>query len=92
MRITPRGGGYLGAESYEHVLIFVRDTNQFSFINITLAKEKANFPPDGAILPFVQPTFKKVSAGISGKNKKDVLEPVLYQVWSRFYKKVVKVN
>ena len=57
------GGGYLGAESYEHVLIFVRDTNQFSFINITLAKEKANFPPDGAILPFVQPTFKKVSAG-----------------------------
>ena len=39
-----RGGGYLGAESYEHVMIFVRDTNQFSFINITLAKEKANFP------------------------------------------------
>ena len=71
MRITPPGGRgeYLGAESHEHVLIFVRDTNQlFGFTNITLAKEKANFPPDGAILPFVQPTFNK-SALVGGKKK-----------------------
>ena len=79
MRITPPGGGgYLGAESYEHVLIFVQDTNQlFSFINIMLAKEKANFPPDGAILPFVQPTFNKSALPALVGGKKDVLETAL---------------